>query len=65
MVERRRYLNQRLQKTLLRLFECHPDSFPVLVGEEEFSSPIAGQAVSKRATMPFEGHAPSIGDPFA
>jgi hypothetical protein len=52
----RRYLNQSLQKRLLRLFRLEPNTFPMLVSKEEFLVPITLQAFRKGAVIPIKGH---------
>lgn len=48
VVECRRCLNQRLQKTLLRLFQFQPNALPMLVGKEELRISITGKALCER-----------------
>ena len=62
VVECRRYLNQCLQKALLRLFQYQPDALPMLMSQEEFCSPVAGKALRKRSTIPVKKHPFSICD---
>jgi hypothetical protein len=57
MVECRRYLDQGLEKTFLRLFQGEPDALPMLVSEEELSFPVTGKALRERSTIPIERHA--------
>lgn len=61
VVERRRRLNQRLQKALLRLLQSQPNALPMLVGEEEFRVPVAAKALGKLSRLPVKGHIFSIG----
>ena len=60
VVERRRRLNQRLEKALFRLLQCKPDAFPMLMGEEKFRVPVAAQALGERAGCPIKRHDFSI-----
>ena len=56
MVEGRGHLNQGLQKALLRFIEGEPDALPMLMGDEEFASPVAGEAFGERTLIPIEKH---------
>ena len=56
MVECRRHLNQRLKETFFRLLQREPDTLPMLVREEELSSPVAGKALRKLSTFPVKRH---------
>ena len=65
MVECRRYLNQRLEEAFFWLFKCQPDTFPVFMSQKELASPVAGEAIFKRAGIPIKGHAFSLSDSVA
>lgn len=60
VVKCRRRLNQRLQETLLRLFQLQPNLFPMLVGKEKFRVPVAIEAFRQRSGIPVKGHIFSI-----
>jgi hypothetical protein len=63
VVEGRRGLNQRLQKTFLRFFQAQPDVLPMFVGDPELRVAIALQPLRKRPGFPVKRHTQSIGEP--
>jgi len=62
MVKRRRYLDDRLQKALLRFFKPQPDQLPVLMRRKEFPSVIAAKPLRQLSASPVKDHIHSIGE---
>jgi hypothetical protein len=60
MMKGRGDLNQRLQKSFLRLLQSQPYALPVFVGKPEFPVSIAANALRQRAGLPVERHNVSI-----
>lgn len=62
VVECRRHLYQCLQKALLRLVQCQPDTLPMLVSQIEFCAAVAGKTLRERSATPVKNHRISICD---
>jgi len=56
MVKCRRYLNQCLQESFLRLPRLQPYTFPILMCRKELSGTVASQALGKASAIPVESH---------